>query len=123
MVKKWFDPEPVAAEEETSILLVPDREGEHSVEAAQAIDPVPPVCREDDLGVGPCDEPIPFPFKVSPQFEEVVNLSIINDHLPAIGGTHRLMTAGRGVQDGQSPVGKDHAAIVRKPDAIVVRPA
>ena len=44
--------EPVAGEEQALLPLVPDGEGEHAAQEAQAVDAMPAVEREDHLGVG-----------------------------------------------------------------------
>ena len=61
--------------------------------------------------------------QLSADFGVIVDLAVVADDKPAIGGVHRLMTLRRQVDDRQPAMGKSDPSFVVSPDALIVRPS
>ena len=100
-------PQPVARQEQGPVAMVVKCEGEHAVQAAQAIRPPFLPGGEDDFGIAIGPENGAEASEFTPQFGEIVDLAIEDDGRPAIGGMHRLRRPFE-IDDRQAPVAEPH---------------
>ena len=75
-IEERLHAEPVAGEEQRSVLGVVEREGEHAVEARQAVRPPLPPGGEDHLGVALGAEGVALRLELGAQLAEIVDLAI-----------------------------------------------
>ena len=85
---------------ERSIAPVPEGEREHSVHPLGRFNH-PPLFdgREQDLSVRGTAEPVSSLFQGASQLNEVVDLTVVRQRVPAAGREHRLVTFGRQIDD------------------------
>ncbi len=84
----------VAGEEKLAAPAVPDRQGEHAVEAGQRLLTPFGICGSDHLGVGLRAEAVPGPLELGAQLAEVVDLAVVGDDEAVFAGGHRLAPGG-----------------------------
>ena len=117
-VVEWLDPEAVADAHEGSGRFVPERECEHSAEAAERLAAPPAVRPDQGLRVTAGAEPFPGGFELASQLGVVVELAVVGD--PAAGlVAHRLMAV-LDVDDAEPPVAESHVAVRVPPHAGVI---
>ncbi len=108
----------VAGEEEAAAAAVEDGQGEHAVEAADAILTVLLVGVQQHLGVGAGVEAVAQLFELGAQLAEVVDLAVVDDPEGLVLVVDGL-TPGLEVDDGEAPVPHGHIAFAEP--ALVVR--
>ena len=104
VVVQRLDPIAVAGEEERTRITVPNREGEHPVQAMDARRPPLLIRLQHDFGIGAGVELVPLGLEVHSQAREVVDLAIEDDDATAVRVRHRLVTRGREINDGEPAV-------------------
>ena len=110
-VVQRLDAEPIAGEEELAPARVPDREGEHPVQALDARGALLLVEVDDRLGVGRGPEAVPARLEPGAQLAVVVDLAVVGDpDRPVLVG-HRLMAGGREVDDREPPMAERDALL------------
>jgi hypothetical protein len=99
--------QPVAGEEERFAIAIPEREGEHSAEAPDAVG-APRLPRVDDhFGVALRPEHVAQRLQLGHELEIVVDLAVVDDDDRVVLVVERLL-AGRQVDDRQPPVTQSH---------------
>ena len=103
LIKKRLYPHPVPGQKQPSVLFLPDRKGEDSVESVYAIRPEFRIGMEHHLCVGVSGKLVPGSYQFLPQFLGVIQLSIVYQGiiLPAPVQRHWLF-ASLGIDDCQS---------------------
>jgi hypothetical protein len=94
-VVKGFDAQGIAGQGETFLAGIPDGEGEHAVEAWEAIGTILCPGLEEDFRVGLGLEHDPTGLQIPSKFDIVVNFPVKNDVPPTVGGGHGLSAAGQ----------------------------
>jgi hypothetical protein len=80
---------------------VPEAKGEHAHKVLDCyLDTPLNYCGKNDFGIRSAAKSMPQVLQFALKAAEIVNLSIIDNHVPAIGRDHRLMTKGREIQNG-----------------------
>ena len=113
-------PEAVAGEQEPSPRAVPEREGEHALEALEAGGPLLLVGVEDHLGVRPRREEVSPSPQVVAQLAGVVDLPVRHQPHGAVLVRQRLL-ARHQIDDAEASRREPDAAV--HPDAVLVRSA
>jgi hypothetical protein len=98
-VVERFHAEPVPRAEQLTVLRVPQREREHTVETAQAVGAPAPVCGEHDFGVGAGLEPLAGRFQLLAQLDVVVDLAVVRDPRLALDIADRVVACSAQVDD------------------------
>ena len=106
-----LDPQRVAGQQQPMLERVVDRQGVHAAEPRGAVGPRLRHDRQHGLRVTARAESDASRVEVRAQFRIVVQLAVVGDDKPAIGGRHRLRAIGRWIDDGQTPVRKHHRAV------------
>src|SRR5690349_17580861 len=104
-----FDSQPVSCKKQGFVSLVPNREGEHSIEPREAFISPLAIRVDEHLGIGFRPEDMPQSFEVSPQFLEVINLTVICEEDFTAAIRHRLVPGGREVDYRKPPVPQAHS--------------
>src|SRR5262249_50446819 len=99
---------------------IPDGEGEHAVEAAQALGPPFLVGVQDHLGVAARAEDVAAGLQLGAQVEEVIQLAVVDDAASPVLVPNGLLAAGQ-VDDAEAANAEEEAAGV--PRAALVGPA
>ena len=113
----------VPREEDAAARTVDESEGEHAVEPGDAVGPPLPVRSQQHLGVACRPEGVPSRLQVRPDLAVVVDLAVEDDDSLAGSVLHRLVAAGREVDDREAPVPEADPAVGRPPQPGVVRAA
>ena len=111
--------QPVAGEEQGVLIGIVEREGEHAVEPGEAVRPPLPPGGEDDFGVALGLEMVALDLQLGANLAEIVDLAIIGDDQPAIGGQHRLRRGLGKIDDREAAMAEADAR--RGPHAAAVR--
>src|SRR5262249_11783020 len=91
-VVERLDPERISSEEERVRALVPDRNGEHALEAVEEVGPPLAIPVDDDFGVRVVGaELVALGRELLPKRAEVVDLAVEDDVHQAVGRRHRLL--------------------------------
>ena len=114
-------PEPVTRQQKPCAPHVPDREGEHPVQARRQVDPPLLVAVDEDLRVGPRREAMPALLELAAQLEVVPDLAVEYRHDRAVFVRHRLGAAGQ-VDDAEPGVA-EHAIAPRRGSRVPSGPA
>ena len=80
-----FYPEAIAREKQGAVAAVPDGEAPHPVEAQQGVGSPPFERGEDHFGVAVAAKPKAIALQFVAQLEEVVDLAVVGDVVPATG--------------------------------------
>src|SRR3546814_8295253 len=103
-------PQPVAREEQAAALMIVDREGEHTVEARQAVGAPLAPGGDDDFGIAAGAETMAAILEFGAQLAEIVDLTIIGERDELVIARHRLRAAldidGRGAENGKADAGR-----------------
>src|SRR5579871_3361161 len=100
----------IPREHEAPQVSVPERKGEHAVEAAERFDIPLGEGIQQDFGVGAGTETIALGFERRPQLTKVVDLAVIRKHEPPLSGLHRLLPGRARVDDREAPMTKPERA-------------
>ena len=98
-----LDAEVVAGQGQPLLVTVPDGEAEHAVEPVERVGAPLREGLQHDLGVRVGREGATERLELAAQVEVVVDLAVVGDRVPAVGGVHRLLAVGD-VDDRQPPV-------------------
>ena len=110
----------VAGEKQKLLLVVIKRDGKHAVEMREAIGAPFRIGREQDFGVGLGGELMSLRFQLIAKVEVVVDFPV-EHHAQAIAlVVHRLMPAGRQVDDGEPALRQSDVSGRRPPRAAIV---
>ena len=113
-------PEAVAGEYEPLPAAVPQREGEHALEALEARGSLVLVGVEDHLGVRPRREEVSLPPQVVPQLAGVVDLPVRHQPDGSVL-VHQRLLARHQIDDAEASRREPDAPV--HPDAVLVRSA
>lgn len=105
-----LDAKRVAGEHDAPLARVPDREGEHPVEAVDHGGAEVFVEVDEHLGVGVRAEGV-APFEFAAERAEVVDLAVEGDPDGPVLVGHGLVPGGRQVEDGEPPVREADGAV------------
>ncbi len=119
-VVERLDAQPVARAEEALVRLVPDREGKHSAEPANAFIAILFVGMQNRLGIATAVVAVSGALQLRPQVGMVEDLAVVGDPQRAVLVGHRL-GAGSEVDDAQATVSESYSVIFV--ETISVRPA
>src|SRR3546814_13993175 len=86
-------PRPVGREEQAAALMIVDREGEHTVEARQAVGAPLAPGGDDDFGIAAGAETMAAVLDFAAQLAEIVDLTIIGERDELVIARHRLQPA------------------------------
>src|SRR5437870_6700541 len=78
-VVQRLDAQTIAGQQPSLLAIVPNREGEHAIEALQASRSHFLIEVKDDLGVGLRAEDVSFGFETGAQFLEIVDFTVEDD--------------------------------------------
>ena len=115
-------PQAVARQDETALLPIPEREGEHAIQFRQGRrDSMPAQQGKQNLGVRMAAPGIAV---ADPTFQVqiVVDLAVEGEDEAPAGGEHRLMTQRGQVENGKSSVPKGNPLLLVEPNPTVIRP-
>ena len=93
---------------------IADREGEHALEAMNAIGTVLFVEVDHDLCIGIGSEVMAFTLQFAAEFGEVVDFAVVGDPDRAVLVAHRHVTVGRKIEDGKAAAAEANVGAVRK---------
>lgn len=111
----------VAAEREDVLGTVPNRKREHAHESLHGVLDAPRLeGSEQHLGVRVAVEGEAARGQLLPERLEVVDLSVVDDHVAPRRGGHRLMARGGEVEDREPTVREADAVGIVRPEALVV---
>src|SRR5712691_8525844 len=108
---------PIPSEEQAVIALIPEREGEHALQAVEALRSLFRVGIEDHFKVGPCGEHVPTRTEVFTQIVSVINFAV-GDQMKALVSAGERLLAGNQINDAQTPSSKPNRTI--SPEATFV---
>ena len=104
-----LDAHTVPCEEHPLLLLIPNREGEYTIQPFHARRAPLDVREQQRLGIRMREEGVAFFDERLPELRRVVELTVVDDDvcIGADAANHRLAPTG-GIHDGQSPVPQCH---------------
>ena len=118
-VVQRLDAVAVARQEQLPLPAIPEREGEHAVEALERTGcPTGRERVEHHLGVRLRPETVARRFQLGPQLAEVVDLAVVAEHIALVADDHRLMPGRREIDDRQPAVTQADAALDPVPLAV-----
>ena len=111
---KGLDAQRVARQNQFAGLMIPHRNGEHAFQPGP--DRLPPsgVALENDFGVAVTVEVMTEGPQLPAQFLEIINLTVEDNAIAAVGGAHGLVAAGD-IDHGQPPHAETEIAIAQHP--------
>jgi hypothetical protein len=115
-----LDAEAVASEDEPPARGIPDREGEHPLEALDACRALLLVEVDDRLGVGVGPVAMALRLELRPERRVVVDLAVVGDPDAVVLARHRLVAGRREVDDRQAPVREGDAVRAERDLARIV---
>src|SRR4249920_2048828 len=99
-----LDAETVARQHDAAGIALPQRKGEHALEALHAIR-APGVIRfQDDFGVAVGEEAITLALQLRAQLAEIIDAAVESDSEPKLVVGHRLLRGGCQIKDAETPV-------------------
>ena len=111
----------VARQNQAPRLALPDRDGEHARQPLEHRQAPLLVAEQDRLGVALGAEFVARRFEIAADILEIVDFAVEDDVEQPVGLVHRLVGAGRGVDDGEA--GVREADLLLAPDRAAVGPA
>jgi hypothetical protein len=112
-----LDAETVARHDDAAGIALVDDEGEHALEAVDAMAAPGVIGLDHDFGVAGREEIVALGLEFGAQFGIVVDAAIEHDGQPQRGVDHGLARLDREIDDAQAPVGERHAIVHLQPGA------
>ena len=116
-IMKRLHPKPVPRQPERAGARIEQREGEHAVEAMDALLAPLAIAMKNDFGVAMGAKDMALRLQFGAHFREIVDFAVEDDRQALILGQHRLRAAGQ-VDDRQAQMAQAHAR--RGPNAAAV---
>ena len=115
----------IADEEEPTFNSIQHCERELAAKTRHGVRAPALPCFEDDLGVAGRPESVTKRLELLAKIQEIEDLAIEDNLVPAAAAAHRLMPGGTQIEDGESSMGEPTVLPVEDtgPGSLVVRPA
>ena len=120
-VVERLDPDPVAREQESPVHLVPQRQGEHSLDTPEGLRPFPAEQPVRDFPVALRDENFSAGLEFPPERAEVVDLAVVDERGLSVRRDRWLLAAKGRIQDREPPVSQDDPPVRARPGSAPVR--
>ncbi len=122
-VVEGFNSQRIAGQEEFAFAIVPEGEREHAIQPFHEPASPPHQAAEQHFGVAGRDGPLVLGSQLLLKIGEVVDLAVVDEHVPSVGRNHRLSGEIGQVQDSQSNVTQRHFQLGSLKQATTIRPA
>ncbi|GAC1516573.1 MAG: hypothetical protein NVS1B11_37660 [Terriglobales bacterium] len=125
---EWFNAHMIARKKKPVPYCIPDGKGKHPPELLEAGFTPTAIRFKDYLGIRAAAKSGTSTFQFLAHLAEVINLSVVDDPVPAFLVLHRLMTERRQIKNGEPPIAESDfqrlaRIIVNNDRARIVGPA
>ena len=104
-----LDAQRIPREQEPALLRVPTGEGEHATQPPHRVRPVHAECAQHHRRIAGGIELLPLGHQAPPQVSKIVDLAVVDHHVPGHWVRHGLSTGGGKVEDREPAVRQQRA--------------